>query len=36
MAITDRKPTGLLRALLRTPIWLYRLRLGRLAGRRLT
>jgi deazaflavin-dependent oxidoreductase (nitroreductase family) len=36
VAITDRKPTGLLRALLRTPIWLYRLRLGRLAGRRLT
>ncbi|MGH3757378.1 nitroreductase family deazaflavin-dependent oxidoreductase [Actinophytocola sp.] len=36
MAITDRKPTGLLRALLRAPIWLYRMRLGRLAGRRLT
>lgn len=36
MGITDRKPTGLLRALLRAPIWLYRLGLGRLAGRRLT
>lgn len=35
MPLTDRKPTGLLRALLRTPIWLYRLGLGRLAGRRL-
>lgn len=36
MAITDRKPTGLVRTLLRMPIWLYRLKLGWLAGRRLT
>jgi deazaflavin-dependent oxidoreductase (nitroreductase family) len=36
MPITDRKPTGLLRALLRTPIWLYRLKIGWLAGHRLT
>jgi deazaflavin-dependent oxidoreductase (nitroreductase family) len=35
VALTDRKPTGLLRAALRAPIWLYRARLGRLTGRRL-
>lgn len=32
MALTDRKPTGWLRTLLRAPIWLYRARLGWLAG----
>lgn len=35
MALTDRKPTGLLRMLLRAPIWLYRARLGVLFGHRL-
>lgn len=35
MALTDRKPRGPLRILLRTPIWLYRARLGWLAGHRL-
>lgn len=35
MAITDRKPTGLLRLVLRTPIWLYRAGFGRLLGHRL-
>jgi hypothetical protein len=35
MALTDRRPSGLLRLLLRAPIWLYRARLGRLAGHRL-
>ncbi|GDY31723.1 nitroreductase family deazaflavin-dependent oxidoreductase [Gandjariella thermophila] len=35
MALTDRKPTGLLRGLLRAPIWLYRARLGWVAGHRL-
>lgn len=34
MAITDRKPKGLLRLALRAPIWLYRARLGRLLGHR--
>jgi deazaflavin-dependent oxidoreductase (nitroreductase family) len=36
MALTDHKPRGLLRLLLRAPIWLYRARLGWLAGHRLT
>lgn len=35
MALTDRKPHGLLRLLLRAPIWLYHARLGWLAGHRL-
>ncbi|TDP96513.1 nitroreductase family deazaflavin-dependent oxidoreductase [Labedaea rhizosphaerae] len=35
MPVTDRKPRGLLRLLLRTPIWLYRARLGWLTGNRL-
>jgi deazaflavin-dependent oxidoreductase (nitroreductase family) len=35
MAITDRKPTGLLRLALRSPIWLYRIGLGRVFGHRL-
>lgn len=35
MALTDHKPRGLLRLALRTPIWLYRARLGWLAGHRL-
>ncbi|TDD55206.1 nitroreductase family deazaflavin-dependent oxidoreductase [Saccharopolyspora elongata] len=35
MAVTDRKPRGALRILLRAPIWLYRARLGWLAGNRL-
>jgi len=35
MALTDRKPRGLLRFLLRTPIWLYRAGLGGLFGHRL-
>lgn len=35
MALTDRKPRGPLRLLLRAPIWLYRARLGWLAGHRL-
>lgn len=35
MALTDHKPRGLLRLLLRAPIWLYRANLGRLAGHRL-
>ncbi len=35
MALTDRKPRGLLRVLLRAPIWLYRAGLGRLFGHRL-
>lgn len=35
MALTDHRPRGVLRMLLRTPIWLYRARLGWLAGHRL-
>lgn len=35
MALTDRKPTGLLKALLRAPIWLYRAHLGWTLGHRL-
>lgn len=35
MPITDRKPTGLLRLVLRAPIWLYRAGLGRFLGRRM-
>jgi deazaflavin-dependent oxidoreductase (nitroreductase family) len=35
MALTDREPRGLLRFLLRMPIWLYRAKLGWLAGHRL-
>ncbi|HEX3786469.1 MAG TPA: nitroreductase family deazaflavin-dependent oxidoreductase [Pseudonocardiaceae bacterium] len=35
MALTDRKPSGVLKILLRTPVWLYRARLGWLAGHRL-
>lgn len=35
MALTERTPTGVLRMLLRLPLWLYRLRLGWLAGHRL-
>lgn len=35
MALTDRKPRGLLRFLLRAPIWLYRAGLGGLFGHRL-
>lgn len=35
MALTDRKPRGLLRLVLRAPIWLYRARLGWLFGHRL-
>lgn len=35
MALTDHKPTGLLRLALRAPIWLYRAGLGRLTGGRL-
>ncbi|HWC81731.1 MAG TPA: nitroreductase family deazaflavin-dependent oxidoreductase [Pseudonocardiaceae bacterium] len=35
MALTDHRPTGLLRLLLRLPLWLYRARLGWLAGHRL-
>jgi deazaflavin-dependent oxidoreductase (nitroreductase family) len=35
MAITDRKPSGALRILLRAPIFLYRARLGWVAGHRL-
>lgn len=35
MALTDRKPRGLLRLALRAPIWLYRARLGWLTGHRL-
>jgi deazaflavin-dependent oxidoreductase (nitroreductase family) len=35
MALTDRKPRGLLRFLLRTPIWLYRAGLGVVFGHRL-
>ena len=35
MTVTDRKPTGALRAALRAPLWLYRARLGVLAGHRL-
>jgi deazaflavin-dependent oxidoreductase (nitroreductase family) len=34
MALTDHKPTGLMRTLLRAPIWLYRLRLGWLTDHR--
>ncbi|MER7078250.1 deazaflavin-dependent oxidoreductase, nitroreductase family [Saccharopolyspora kobensis] len=34
MAVTDRKPRGLLRVLLRAPIYLYRAGLGFLAGHR--
>ena len=35
MAVTDSKPRGLVRMVLRAPIWLYRARLGRLFGHRL-
>lgn len=35
MALTDHKPRGLLRLLLRAPIWLYRARLGWLTANRL-
>jgi deazaflavin-dependent oxidoreductase (nitroreductase family) len=35
MALTERRPTGMLRRLLRAPIWLYRGRLGWVAGHRL-
>lgn len=35
MSLTDRKPTGLTRTLLRLPLWLYRARLGWMAGHRL-
>ena len=35
MALTDHKPRGVLRFLLRVPIWLYRARLGWLFGHRL-
>jgi deazaflavin-dependent oxidoreductase (nitroreductase family) len=35
MALTDRKPRGVLRALLRAPIWLYRAHLGWVFRRRL-
>lgn len=35
MAITDREPKGLLRIVLRAPIWLYRARLGFLLGHRM-
>ncbi|MFC6019841.1 nitroreductase family deazaflavin-dependent oxidoreductase [Plantactinospora solaniradicis] len=35
MALTDNQPHGLVRMLLRAPIWLYRVRLGWLAGHRL-
>jgi deazaflavin-dependent oxidoreductase (nitroreductase family) len=35
MALTDRRPTGILRLVLRAPIWLYRAKAGRLTGRRL-
>lgn len=34
MKIVGRKPTGVLKALLRAPIWIYRARLGRLLGHR--
>lgn len=35
MAVTDRKPRGLVRLLLRSPIWFYRAGLGALFGHRL-
>ena len=35
MTLTDRKPTGVLKALLRAPIWLFRARLGWALGHRL-
>lgn len=35
MTLTERKPTGAMRWLLRLPLWLYKLRLGWLAGHRL-
>ena len=35
MALTDRKPTGLLRWMLRSPIWLYHAGLGPIFGHRL-
>lgn len=34
MPITDHRPTGILKALLRAPIWLYRARLGFVLGHR--
>jgi deazaflavin-dependent oxidoreductase (nitroreductase family) len=34
MVLTRKKPTGILRALLRAPIWLYRWNLGWIMGRR--
>jgi deazaflavin-dependent oxidoreductase (nitroreductase family) len=35
MTLTERRPTGAVKALLRLPLWLYRVRLGWLAGHRL-
>lgn len=35
MTVTERKPAGLVRSLLRLPLWLYRVRLGWVAGHRL-
>jgi deazaflavin-dependent oxidoreductase (nitroreductase family) len=35
VAVTDRKPSGLLKTLLRAPIWLYRAHLGWVVGHRL-
>ncbi|HEX5406920.1 MAG TPA: nitroreductase family deazaflavin-dependent oxidoreductase [Pseudonocardiaceae bacterium] len=35
MALTGRKPTGVVKTLLRLPLWLYRGRLGWVAGHRL-
>jgi deazaflavin-dependent oxidoreductase (nitroreductase family) len=35
MGLVERKPAGVLRLLLRSPIWLYRAHLGWLAGHRL-
>lgn len=35
MSLTDRKPTGVVKVLLRLPLWLYRVRLGWVAGHRL-
>lgn len=34
MSIVEHRPTGLLRAVLRAPVYLYRARLGRLLGKR--
>lgn len=35
MAVTDHRPTGVVRVLVRAPLWLYRARLGWLLGHRL-